>query len=82
MIFKTLNAIKWVIVIGLVLGAVVVYLAVTGGGDSFRWAGKKTEETGKSVRERLEKTADRADQIEEAADKAAEKLKELKEKIP
>jgi len=82
MVFKAFRALKWLIVLAFLLGGLVVYLAVTGGGDSFRWAGQKSEETGKTLRDRLERTAEKADQIEEAADQAADRLKEIKDKIP
>ncbi|MGW8323565.1 MAG: hypothetical protein ACWGSD_18635 [Thermodesulfobacteriota bacterium] len=82
MVIKALKAVKWLVLVALLLAGFAIYLAITGGGDSFRWVAQKTEETGQSLGDTLEKTADKADRIEEAADKAGERLKEIRDKIP
>jgi len=75
---------KRFLVILLLLGLVGLYLAITGGGDSFRWLGDTTEKAGETVRKTLDKTAETADEVREMAEKSAkgiEKLKEIKEEL-
>ncbi len=73
--------IRRIICLVITLAIIIIALAIWKGGEGFRWFGKKTEQTGKTI----EKFGDTVDEIKEDKEKAKEKaketLKQLKEKI-
>ena len=80
-----IKLIKRIILLLILLGIVAIYFAITGGGDKFRWLGQQSEETGRTIKEKLDETAETADDVKEVVEKSAEgleNLKDLKKNLP